>query len=59
MKLPIIGTHIDRHETVNSFIAMGGSLVQGRIIHQGFVLDEMEVWLKGWFTQHPKPKGFK
>ena len=59
MKLPLIGTHINRNETVNSFIAMGGSLVQGRIIHQGIVLDEMEVWLKGWFTQHPKSKGFK
>jgi EAL domain-containing protein (putative c-di-GMP-specific phosphodiesterase class I)/GGDEF domain-containing protein len=59
MKLPLIGTHIDRNETVNSYIAMGGSLVQGRIIHQGFVLDELELWLKGWFTQHPEAKGFK
>jgi hypothetical protein len=40
-------------------IAMGGSLVQGRIIHQGFVLDELELWLKGWFTQHPEARGFK
>tara|TARA_R110001583_G_scaffold152343_1_gene304149 strand:- start:880 stop:2526 length:1647 start_codon:yes stop_codon:yes gene_type:complete len=59
MKLPLIGTHIDRNETVNSYIAMGGSLVQGRIIHQGFVLDELELWLKGWFTQHPEAKGSK
>jgi EAL domain-containing protein (putative c-di-GMP-specific phosphodiesterase class I)/GGDEF domain-containing protein len=59
MKLPLIGTNIDRNETVNSYISMGGSLVQGGIIHQGFELDEMEVWLKGWFTQHPEAKTFK
>lgn len=56
MKLPLMGTHIDRHETVNSYIAMGGNLVQGSIIHQGFVIEEMEEWLKGWFIQHPEAK---
>lgn len=59
MKVPLIGTNIDRSETVNNYISMGGSLVQGGIIHQGFELDEMEVWLKGWFTQHPEAKTFK
>nr|WP_245942605.1 GGDEF domain-containing phosphodiesterase [Candidatus Colwellia aromaticivorans] len=59
MKLSLIGTNIDRHETVNSYIAMGGSLVQGSIIHDGFVLDEMELWLKKWFTQHPEAKPSK
>lgn len=54
MKLPLIGTNIDRHETVNSYIAMGGSLVQGSIIHHGFALDEMELWIKKWFAQHPQ-----
>lgn len=56
MKLPLIGTHIDKSETVNSYMAMGGSLVQGGIIHQGIVLDEMEVWLNKWFAQHPEAK---
>jgi len=56
MKLPLIGTHIDRHETANSYIAMGGSLVQGNIINRGFVLDEMEIWLKRWFIQYPEAK---
>ncbi len=56
MKLPLIGTHIDRHETANSYIAMGGSLVQGNIINRGFVLDEVEIWLKRWFIQYPEAK---
>lgn len=58
MSLPLIGTNIERHETVTSFIAMGGSLVQGSIINHGVVLDEMEIWLKRWFTQHPKAKPY-
>ena len=59
MKLPLIGTNIDRHETVISYKAMGGNLVQGSIIHHGFVLDEMEMWLKKWFAQHPGTKPLK
>lgn len=59
MKLPLIGTNIDKHETVNSYIAMGGSLVQGSIIHHGFEIDELELWLKKWFTQHPEIKSPK
>ncbi|MBL0711743.1 MAG: EAL domain-containing protein [Colwellia sp.] len=58
MKIPLIGTHIDKHETVNDFIAMGGVLVQGDIINRGVVLDEIEIWLKRWFTQHPTAKPF-
>jgi len=54
MKLPLIGTNIDRHETFTRYKAMGGSLVQGGIIHRGFVLDEMEIWLKRWFAEHPE-----
>jgi EAL domain-containing protein (putative c-di-GMP-specific phosphodiesterase class I)/GGDEF domain-containing protein len=56
MQLPLIGTHIDRHEIANSYTAMGGSLVQGDVIHNGFELDELEVWLNRWFTQHPEFK---
>lgn len=56
MSLPLIGTNIDRHETANSYNAMGGSIVQGSIIHHGFELDELEDWLKKWFTQHPEAK---
>jgi len=56
MKLPLIGTHIDRDETVNSYISMGGNLVQGSIISYGFSLDEMEEWLSRWFAQHPEAK---
>lgn len=56
MKLPLIGTNIDKHETANSYIAMGGSLVQGDIINRGVVPDEIETWLKRWFSQHPEAK---
>ena len=56
MKLPLIGTNIDRHESVQDYIAMGGSLVQGNIISQGVVPDELDVWLRKWFEQHPGTK---
>ncbi len=54
MQIPLIGTHIDKHETVNLYMAMGGELVQGDIINRGVVPDEIEIWLKRWFTQHPE-----
>ena len=56
MKVPLIGTNINKHETVNSYISMGGSLVQGDIINRGVVPDEIEIWLKRWFAQHPEAK---
>jgi len=56
MKIPLIGTHIDRSETVNHYIAMGGEVVQGNIINRGIVLEEIDVWLQRWFTQHPEAK---
>jgi len=43
MKLPLIGTGIDKHETANSYVAMGGHLVQGNIINRGVVPDEIEI----------------
>lgn len=56
MKLPLVGTNIDRHESVQDYIAMGGSLVQGSIISQGIEPDELDIWLKKWFEQHPETK---
>ncbi|MCW8831758.1 MAG: EAL domain-containing protein, partial [Colwellia sp.] len=56
MKIPLIGTHIDKHEAVSQYIAMGGELVQGDIISRGVVPEEMEIWLQRWFTQHPDGK---
>ncbi len=56
MKLPLIGTHIDKDEIANSYKAMGGNLVQGDIINRGVVPDEIEVWLKSWFAQHSSAK---
>jgi len=56
MKLPLIGTHIDRDEIANTYIAMGGKLMQGDIINRGVVPDEIEIWLKNWLVQHPETK---
>jgi len=56
MKLPLIGTNIDKQEIANSYIAMGGNLVQGEIINRGVVPEELEIWLKKWFSQHPEAK---
>ncbi|HCM48277.1 MAG TPA: phosphodiesterase [Colwellia sp.] len=54
MKIPLIGTHIDRHEASEAYIAMGGKLIQGDIIHPGVVPDEIEIWLEKWYLQHPE-----
>jgi EAL domain-containing protein (putative c-di-GMP-specific phosphodiesterase class I)/GGDEF domain-containing protein len=56
MKLPLIGTHIDNSETANSYISMGGSLIQGEMIHKGVNPSEIEPWLKNWYIKHPKAK---
>jgi len=56
MKLPLIGTHIDKDEIAISYKAMGGNLVQGDIINRGVVPDEIELWLKSWFSQHSTVK---
>lgn len=54
MKIPLIGTHIDRHDASEAYIAMGGELIQGDIIHPGVVPDEIEIWLEKWYLQHPE-----
>jgi len=56
MNIPLIGTHIEKHEVAKDFMAMGGELVQGNIINSGIVPDEIESWLTSWFTQHPEAK---
>jgi EAL domain-containing protein (putative c-di-GMP-specific phosphodiesterase class I)/GGDEF domain-containing protein len=54
MKIPLVGTDINRNEASEAYIAMGGELIQGEIIHQGVVPDEIEIWLEKWYLQHPK-----
>jgi len=56
MNLPLIGTHIDNQGTLDGFVAMGGSLVQGATINRGVVPDEIEIWLTRWFSQYPAAK---
>jgi EAL domain-containing protein (putative c-di-GMP-specific phosphodiesterase class I)/GGDEF domain-containing protein len=54
MKIPLVGTDINRHEASEVYIAMGGKLIQGEIIHSGVVPDEIEIWLEKWYLQHPE-----
>ncbi|WP_057832965.1 EAL domain-containing protein [Colwellia sp. TT2012] len=54
MKIPLIGTNIDRHDASKAYIAMGGELIQGDIIHPGVVPEEIELWLENWYLQHPE-----
>jgi EAL domain-containing protein (putative c-di-GMP-specific phosphodiesterase class I)/GGDEF domain-containing protein len=54
MNLPIVGTNINKNESLNTYKAMGGNLVQGEYINKGVVPDEIEIWLQGWFSQHPE-----
>ena len=54
MKIQLVGTNIDRHDASQAYIAMGGELIQGDIIHPGVVPDEIEIWLEKWYLQHPE-----
>jgi len=54
MKIPLIGTHIDKDDAAKAYIAMGGKLIQGDIICAGVVPEELELWLNKWFIQHPE-----
>lgn len=56
MQIPLIGTHIDRHEAVTLYIAMGGELVQGKIINSGIAPEDIEAWLESWFLHHPEAR---
>jgi len=54
MKIPLVGTNINRQDASEAFIAMGGELIQGDIIHPGVVLEEIDIWLEKWYLQHPE-----
>lgn len=54
MKIPLVGTNIDRHDASQAYISMGGELIQGDIIHPGVVPEEIEIWLEKWYLQHPE-----
>ncbi len=53
MKIPLIGTHIDKDDASQAYISMGGKFIQGDIINAGVVPEELNLWLNEWFTQHP------
>ncbi|WP_343814470.1 GGDEF domain-containing phosphodiesterase [Colwellia asteriadis] len=52
MKLPLIGTDIDKRDAADAFSTMGGKYVQGNIISPGIALDEVELWLEKWYKNH-------
>ena len=54
MKIPLVGTDINKFEASEAYLAMGGEIIQGDIIHQGVVPDEIEIWLKKWYLQYPE-----
>ncbi len=54
MKIPLVGTNIDRHEASQAYISMGGELIQGDIIHPGIAPEDIEIWLEKWYLQHPE-----
>jgi EAL domain-containing protein (putative c-di-GMP-specific phosphodiesterase class I) len=54
MKIPLVGTNIDRNEASQAYISMGGELIQGDIIHPGVAPDDIELWLEKWYLQHPE-----
>lgn len=56
MKIPLIGTHIDKDDAAKSYISMGGKYIQGNIINPGVVPEELDIWLNKWFLQHPEAK---
>lgn len=54
MKIPLVGTNINRFESSEAYRSMGGELIEGDIIHPGVVPDEIEIWLERWYLQHPE-----
>ena len=54
MKIPLVGTDIDKYEASKAYASMGGELIQGDIIHPGVVPDEIEIWLEKWYLQYPE-----
>ena len=53
MGLPMIGIGIEAPEVEQMFTAMGGEVAQGKVINRGVVPDELAIWIKRWYHQHP------
>lgn len=54
MSLPFVTTNIDSTETATKITSMGGSLVQGNIIHNGVNINDIDSWINKWFSLHPQ-----
>ena len=46
MKIPVIGSHIEKQVSLEIFKVMGGTIVQGNIIDRGVVPEEIAIWFK-------------
>jgi EAL domain-containing protein (putative c-di-GMP-specific phosphodiesterase class I)/GGDEF domain-containing protein len=57
-KLSLIGTDLNSETAKKVFIAMEGDVAQGKIIKEGVVAEELEVWLKVWFDKYPHSRPF-
>lgn len=56
MKIPLIGTHIDKDDAAKAYVSMGGIYIQGDIISPGVVPEELDIWLDKWLIQLSKTK---
>lgn len=45
MDIPVIATGINNSAIKETFLAVGGEIGQGRLIHQGLAIDELHGWL--------------
>ena len=53
MGLSLIGTGLDTEAAKQVFIGMAGNVAQGKVIKEGIVAEELEIWLKTWFDKYP------
>lgn len=52
MEIPIVATNVNKTAIKQTFASLGGQLGQGKIIHPGLTLEELESWLNSWQSQH-------
>lgn len=48
MEIPVIATEINRQSTQKAILEVGGDTVQGKIVHSGLALNQLESWLVNW-----------
>lgn len=51
MNIPVVGIGINNKEIEKAYLAMGGEVAQGRLLHQGIDLQDVLPWIKAWQGQ--------